>query len=209
MAALPVGSLGLMLRPRLTPRGRKLPNCCVAARVPGRRSADAGDRYSDGSLPRCARSAGPGASGAAAAYAPELSRYPYLTDTIGSTATVNWATDRSHTTGRVRYGGRGSRPARRTRRRRPHLDHRQRGVRSMHGVRTMNGPRAGRALLLPRRVRERGAGDGPARRGPVHLRFQRAAPGGRRRRPSRSPCSATSAPSGHDRGGDGQPPGGT
>jgi chitodextrinase len=42
--------------------------------------------------------------GPAAAYAPELTRYPYLTDVVGSSATVNWATDRSRTSGRLRYG---------------------------------------------------------------------------------------------------------
>jgi Calcineurin-like phosphoesterase/Purple acid Phosphatase, N-terminal domain len=41
---------------------------------------------------------------AAAAYAPELKRYPYLTDVVGTSATVNWATDRSRISGRVRYG---------------------------------------------------------------------------------------------------------
>jgi hypothetical protein len=41
---------------------------------------------------------------AASAYAPQLTRYPYLTDVVGSTATVNWATDRSRTSARVRYG---------------------------------------------------------------------------------------------------------
>jgi Calcineurin-like phosphoesterase/Purple acid Phosphatase, N-terminal domain len=45
--------------------------------------------------------------GAAAAYEPQLTRYPYLTDVVGSTATVNWATDRSRTSGRVRYGQQG------------------------------------------------------------------------------------------------------
>jgi hypothetical protein len=44
---------------------------------------------------------------AASAYAPELSRYPYLTDTVGTTATVNWATDRSRSSGRVRFGREG------------------------------------------------------------------------------------------------------
>jgi hypothetical protein len=42
--------------------------------------------------------------GVAAAYEPQLTRYPYLTDAVGSTATVNWATDRSRTSGRVKYG---------------------------------------------------------------------------------------------------------
>ena len=44
---------------------------------------------------------------AASAYAPELARYPYLTDVVGTTATVNWATDRSRTSGRLRYGREG------------------------------------------------------------------------------------------------------
>ena len=42
--------------------------------------------------------------GLATAYEPQLTRYPYLTDVVGSTATVNWATDRSRTSGRVKYG---------------------------------------------------------------------------------------------------------
>jgi hypothetical protein len=41
---------------------------------------------------------------AAGAYEAQLTRYPYLTDVVGSTATVNWATDRSRSTGRVKYG---------------------------------------------------------------------------------------------------------
>ncbi len=45
---------------------------------------------------------------AAQAYQPQLTRYPYLTDVVGTSATVNWATDRSMTTGRVRYGRVGS-----------------------------------------------------------------------------------------------------
>jgi hypothetical protein len=45
--------------------------------------------------------------GVAAAYEPQLARYPYLTDVVGSTATVNWATDRSRTSGRVKYGEQG------------------------------------------------------------------------------------------------------
>lgn len=44
---------------------------------------------------------------AASAYAPQLMRYPYLTDVVGTTATVNWATDRSRTSGRLRYGRQG------------------------------------------------------------------------------------------------------
>jgi hypothetical protein len=42
--------------------------------------------------------------GVASAYAPELTRYPYLTDVVGTSATVNWATDRSRTNGRIKYG---------------------------------------------------------------------------------------------------------
>jgi hypothetical protein len=42
--------------------------------------------------------------GAAAAYDPHLTRYPYLTDVVGAAAMVNWATDRSATTGRIRFG---------------------------------------------------------------------------------------------------------
>ena len=42
--------------------------------------------------------------GAALGHEPQLMRYPYLTDTVGSSATVNWATDRSRTSGRIKYG---------------------------------------------------------------------------------------------------------
>ena len=38
------------------------------------------------------------------AYASQLRRYPYLTDVVGPYATINWATDRSSTTGTVRWG---------------------------------------------------------------------------------------------------------
>src|SRR6185436_20356479 len=41
-------------------------------------------------------------------YSPVLRRYPYLTDTVGSYATINWATDRSETSGIVRFGKVGS-----------------------------------------------------------------------------------------------------
>ena len=37
-----------------------------------------------------------------------LRRYPYLTDVVGSYATINWGTDRSQTSGAVRYGRVGS-----------------------------------------------------------------------------------------------------
>lgn len=43
-----------------------------------------------------------------AASSPALRRYPYLTDVVGSYATINWATDRSETAGAVRYGKVGS-----------------------------------------------------------------------------------------------------
>lgn len=43
-----------------------------------------------------------------AASNPALRRYPYLTDVVGSYATINWSTDRSHTSGAVRYGKVGS-----------------------------------------------------------------------------------------------------
>ena len=41
-------------------------------------------------------------------YSPALRRYPYLTDTVGPYATINWATDRSETSGTVRFGKVGS-----------------------------------------------------------------------------------------------------
>lgn len=41
-------------------------------------------------------------------YSPALRRYPYLTDTVRSYSTVNWATDRSETSGAVRFGKVGS-----------------------------------------------------------------------------------------------------
>jgi hypothetical protein len=47
------------------------------------------------------------AAGSASAYAPQLKRFPYLTDVVKDSATVNWATDRSRTTGRVKYGREG------------------------------------------------------------------------------------------------------
>ena len=49
-------------------------------------------------------------AGTAAAYAPQLTRFPYLTDVVGSAATVSWATDRSQTSARVRYGREGVEP---------------------------------------------------------------------------------------------------
>ena len=41
-------------------------------------------------------------------YHSALRRYPYLTDTLASYATINWATDRSETSGAVRFGQVGS-----------------------------------------------------------------------------------------------------
>jgi hypothetical protein len=41
---------------------------------------------------------------AVAGYSPQLLRYPYLTDVVGPYATINWATDRSATTGSVQWG---------------------------------------------------------------------------------------------------------
>ena len=43
-----------------------------------------------------------------AAVATQLRRYPYLTDVVAQYATINWATDRSLTTGRATYGIAGS-----------------------------------------------------------------------------------------------------
>ena len=43
-----------------------------------------------------------------AASNPALRRYPYLTDVVGSYATINWGTDRSQTSGALRYGRVGS-----------------------------------------------------------------------------------------------------
>jgi hypothetical protein len=43
-------------------------------------------------------------SHAATGYSQYLRRYPYLTDVVNSYATINWATDRSDSTGGVRYG---------------------------------------------------------------------------------------------------------
>jgi chitodextrinase len=41
-------------------------------------------------------------------YSPALRRYPYLTDAVASYTTINWGTDRSDTSGGVRYGKAGS-----------------------------------------------------------------------------------------------------
>ena len=43
-----------------------------------------------------------------AAVATQLRRYPYLTDVVAQYATINWATDRSLTSGRATYGIAGS-----------------------------------------------------------------------------------------------------
>src|SRR5215212_2662794 len=45
---------------------------------------------------------------ALASYSPALRRYPYLTDTVRSYVTINWATDRSESSGAVRFGKVGS-----------------------------------------------------------------------------------------------------
>ena len=45
---------------------------------------------------------------ATAAPAPQLTRYPYLTDVVQTYATVNWATDRSQTKATLKYGLAGS-----------------------------------------------------------------------------------------------------
>ena len=49
-------------------------------------------------------------SGASALRA-QLKRYPYLTDVVGNSATVNWATDRSATSAVVKWGTAGAAPA--------------------------------------------------------------------------------------------------
>src|SRR5215213_303051 len=43
-------------------------------------------------------------SSALASYSSALRRYPYLSDVVGSYATINWATDRSDFAGSVRWG---------------------------------------------------------------------------------------------------------
>ena len=45
-----------------------------------------------------------GLPGTAHAYSAKLLRYPYLTDVVGSSATINWATDRSSTTSVIKWG---------------------------------------------------------------------------------------------------------
>lgn len=47
---------------------------------------------------------GIGASASGAAVATQLTRYPYLTDAVGTSITVSWATDRSSKTGSVSWG---------------------------------------------------------------------------------------------------------
>jgi hypothetical protein len=51
-----------------------------------------------------ANSSGPLAAARPTTYRPELRRYPYLTDVVGPYATLNWATDRSGSTGSVTWG---------------------------------------------------------------------------------------------------------
>ncbi|HSK89637.1 MAG TPA: metallophosphoesterase family protein, partial [Anaerolineales bacterium] len=47
-------------------------------------------------------------SSPAGSYSTALRRYPYLTDVVGPYATINWGTDRSESSGGVRYGKVGS-----------------------------------------------------------------------------------------------------
>src|SRR5688572_17290522 len=47
-------------------------------------------------------------SSPASSYSPALRRYPYLTDVVGSFATINWSTDRSESSGLLRFGTVGS-----------------------------------------------------------------------------------------------------
>ena len=47
-------------------------------------------------------------SSAGAVPGPALTRYPYLTDSIQTSVTINWATDRSGNTGSVLWGPEGS-----------------------------------------------------------------------------------------------------
>ena len=56
----------------------------------------------------CAIAAVLATAGEAAGYATQLKRYPYLTDVVNSSATVNWATDRSATTAVVKWGAVGT-----------------------------------------------------------------------------------------------------
>jgi uncharacterized repeat protein (TIGR01451 family) len=48
--------------------------------------------------------AGLSAPDSAAAWSSKLRRYPYLTDVVGNSATINWATDKSSTTSVVKWG---------------------------------------------------------------------------------------------------------
>src|SRR6478736_6748903 len=47
-------------------------------------------------------------AGAAPGVAAQLTRYPYLTDLVGTSVIVNWATDKSFTTGSATWGAVGS-----------------------------------------------------------------------------------------------------
>src|SRR5512140_1520378 len=47
-------------------------------------------------------------SASASSFSSALKRYPYLTDVVGSSATINWATNRSQTSGAASYGKVGS-----------------------------------------------------------------------------------------------------
>ena len=115
--------------------------------------------------------------GVAAAYEPQLTRYPYLTDVVGSTATVNWATDRSRTSGRVKYGQQGVESCTAHARDGDEDQHHGQRGRAVPVERTALGPPARRPLLLPGRVRDRHASDRPAGRGSV-ARFPAQLPSG-------------------------------
>ena len=43
-------------------------------------------------------------AGSASAYAPALTRYPYVSEVVGNSATVDWGTDRSQSTGTATWG---------------------------------------------------------------------------------------------------------
>ena len=85
----------------------------------------------------------------ASGFASQLKRYPYLTDVVGSSAAVNWATDRSATTAVGQVGRRGHRVLHGT-----HDERRENVDRRGHGVAVPVGgaahPDAEHRVLLPR-----------------------------------------------------------
>ena len=92
----------------------------------------------------------------AAAFDAKLKRYPYLTDLVGTSVMVNWATDISATSAVVKYGLAGGTLQHQHRHRDAHLHPRQRRLRvSVEGP--AHGPRGGHAVLLPRLLRQRAA----------------------------------------------------